>query len=138
MGRKTILLVDDSETALVMHRMILCNNTPYQVITAKDGAEAVEAATRLQPDLIVMDVVMPRMSGLEACSAMRARSETKKIPIILVTTRGEEGAVEGGYEAGCNDYLTKPVDPAELVTLVTSYLGTRDRAHEKTESQGKR
>src|SRR6266568_4729940 len=117
---KKILLVDDSNTALLMHQMLISNNTPHQVLTAKDGAERVEVALRAIPDLIIMDVVMPRMSGYEACKELRSRNATNAIPVILVTTRGQEESVESGYESGCNDYLTKPVNPAELLALLDS------------------
>jgi CheY-like chemotaxis protein len=120
---KKILLVDDSSTALMINCMIVSDNTPHEVITATDGVQAVEMAVKAMPDLIVMDVVMPRMTGLEACRELRSREATKRIPIVLVTSRGEEQSVENGYESGCNDYLTKPVNPEELVALVQSYLG---------------
>jgi CheY-like chemotaxis protein len=132
---KTILLVDDSSTALMIHQMIISDNTPHQVITAKNGAEAVALALSAQPDLIVMDVVMPGMSGLQACQALRASELTKRIPIILVTTRGEQQAVESGYESGCNDYITKPVNPEELVALVDSYLGRQTETHDDRTQQ---
>ncbi len=123
MDRKRILLVDDSSTALMINRMIVADNTPHDVVTARDGVEAVAVALNKKPDLIVMDVVMPRMTGFEACKELRAHEETRGIPIILVTTRGEEEAVENGYVSGCNDYLTKPVKAEELLALVNSYLG---------------
>jgi CheY-like chemotaxis protein len=75
------------------------------------------------PSLILMDVVMPRMNGFEACKRMRLESTLRETPIILVTTRGEEEYVEAGFQSGCNDYITKPIDSFELVTLLHSYLG---------------
>jgi len=71
----------------------------------------------------LMDVVMPRMNGFEACKMMRQQPATRQIPIVLVTTRGEESYMEAGFQSGCNDYITKPVDSTELVSLVQSYLG---------------
>jgi CheY-like chemotaxis protein len=68
-------------------------------------------------------VVMPRMNGFEACKRMRQQPGTREIPIVLVTTRGEESYMEAGFQSGCNDYITKPVDSAELVALLQSYLG---------------
>ena len=88
-----------------------------------DGQEAVEKAQQEHPDLILMDVVMPRMNGFEACKMMRQQPSTREIPIVLVTTRGEESYMEAGFQSGCNDYITKPVDGAELVALLQSYLG---------------
>jgi CheY-like chemotaxis protein len=67
--------------------------------------------------------VMPRMNGFEACKRMRQQPGTREIPIVLVTTRGEESYMEAGFQSGCNDYITKPVDSAELVALLQSYLG---------------
>jgi CheY-like chemotaxis protein len=123
MNPRKILLVDDSSTALMINCMIIADHTAHEVITAKDGVEAVALAVSTLPDLIVMDVVMPRMTGLEACKELRSREATRKIPIVLVTSRGEEQAVENGYLSGCSDYLTKPVNPEELIALVESYLG---------------
>jgi len=120
---KKILVVDDSKTALMMEREILERRTKHQCITAADGLEAVEKAEQERPDLILMDVVMPRMNGFEACKKMRQQPGTCEIPIVLVTTRGEESYMEAGFQSGCNDYITKPVNGTELVALIQSYLG---------------
>jgi len=120
---KKILVVDDSRTALLMEREILEKRAAYQCVTAVDGQEAVEKAQQERPDLVLMDVVMPRMNGFEACKIMRQHPTTREIPIVLVTTRGEETYMEAGFQSGCNDYVTKPVDGAELLALVQSYLG---------------
>jgi CheY-like chemotaxis protein len=120
---KKILVVDDSKTALMMEREILERRTKYQCVTASDGLEAVEKAQQERPDLILMDVVMPRMNGFDACKRMREQPSTREIPIVLVTTRGEESYMEAGYQSGCNDYITKPVNGTELVALIQSYLG---------------
>jgi CheY-like chemotaxis protein len=120
---KKILVVDDSKTALMMEREILEKRTSYQCVTASDGQEAVEKAQQERPDLILMDVVMPRMNGFEACKMMRQQASTREIPIVLVTTRGEESYMEAGFKSGCNDYITKPVNGAELVALIQGYLG---------------
>lgn len=123
MAAKKILLVDDSKTALMMERMILERHTPYQCVTAMDGLEAVAKANDERPDLILMDVVMPQMNGFDACKKMRQQESTREIPIVLLTTRGEESYMEAGFQSGCNDYLTKPVNGEELVKLLQSYLG---------------
>src|SRR5512140_2661421 len=122
MARKKILLVDDSETSLMMSRMIL-SKANYDIVVAKDGREGVDKAVAEKPDLILLDVVMPKMGGFEACAELRARSETGTIPVIIVTTRGEETNVETGFKAGCNDYITKPVNGLELLSKVRSLLG---------------
>ena len=122
MDRKKILLVDDSSTVLLMERMILSKNE-YDVVTARDGQEGVEKALAEKPDLILMDVVMPRLGGFEALEQLRLDDATREIPVIMVTTRGELGSVENGYAAGCNDYVTKPINGLELLTKVRSCLG---------------
>lgn len=122
MGTKKILLVDDSNTVILMEKMILAKG-PWEIAVAKDGQEGVEKAAAEKPDLIVMDVMMPRMTGFEACKALRAKPSTAAIPIILVTTRGEQESVRSGFEAGCNDYLTKPIDGAEFLGKVRRHLG---------------
>ena len=122
MVRKKILLVDDSSTVLLMERMIL-SKSQYDVVTAKDGVEGVEKAVAEKPDLILMDVVMPRMDGFEACRQLREQDDTKAIPVIMVTTRGELASVETGYAAGCNEYVTKPINGLELLAKVRSCLG---------------
>ena len=122
MARKKILVVDDSGTARMIEQMAL-GRSAYDVVQAKDGAEAVQVAKAELPDLILMDVMMPNMDGFTACAAIRAQAETKSIPVIMVTTRGESANVETGYRNGCNDYVTKPVNTLELLTKVKSLIG---------------
>jgi CheY-like chemotaxis protein len=122
MARKRILLVDDSKTVLLVERMILARGE-YDVLTAGDGEEGIAKARAERPDLILMDVVMPRMDGFEACRRLRADADTRRIPIILVTTRGEAPNVEQGYASGASEYVTKPIDGLELLTKVKSCLG---------------
>jgi len=122
MKRKKILLVDDSRTSLFMEQMVL-KNGPYDFVTARDGQEGVDKAESERPDLILMDVIMPRMGGFEAVRELRAREATREIPVIMVTTRGEGDNVENGFESGCTDYLTKPIDPAALLAKVRDHLG---------------
>ncbi len=122
MNRKKILLVDDSDTVLLMERMILSRGQ-YEMVTANDGQQCVEKAVAEKPDLILMDVIMPRMDGFEACRRLRAGPETRDIPIIMVTTRGEMKSVQTGYESGCNDYVTKPINGLELLEKIRNCLG---------------
>jgi two-component system alkaline phosphatase synthesis response regulator PhoP len=119
---KKILLVDDSATVLMMERMILAAER-FEIVTASNGLEGQEKAKSERPDLILMDIVMPQMTGIQACKALRADPATRDIPIILVTTRGEADSMEQGYESGCNDYVTKPVNSAELLSKVRNLLG---------------
>ena len=121
MQRKKILLVDDSPTILMMEKLILANG-PWDLITASDGEEAVRKASSLQPDLILLDVIMPKMSGFDALRAIRAGNSTSAMPVIMVTTRGEAANVETGWANGCNDYVMKPINAIELLAKVRSLL----------------
>ncbi|MGC3999475.1 MAG: response regulator [Anaeromyxobacter sp.] len=121
MGRKKILLVDDSTTVLLMEKMILAQR--FDVLEARDGQEGVEKAVAEKPDLILMDVVMPRLDGFGAVRRLREQDATKGIPVIMVTTRGELESVEAGYASGCNDYVTKPINALDLLSKVRSCLG---------------
>src|SRR5262245_2805735 len=103
MERKKILLVDDADKILMMERMILSKE--YDLVTAKDGFEALDKALAQRPDLILLDVIMPKMDGFEACKQIRASEAIRQIPIIMVTTRGESQNIETAYENGCNDYV---------------------------------
>jgi DNA-binding response OmpR family regulator len=121
MNRKKILLVDDSPTAILWQRLIL-EDDPYDILVATDGEEGVRVAKAELPDLVLLDVVMPRMNGFEALRALRAEKSLRHMPILMVTTRSEMPNVLEGYEGGCNEYITKPVDRTELLTKVRSYL----------------
>jgi DNA-binding response OmpR family regulator len=94
----------------------------YDIVTAKNGREAVATAAREIPDLILLDVVMPEMNGFDACRHIRQEQATKHVPIIMVTTKGEEHNVETGFQSGCNDYITKPINGSELVRKVRTWL----------------
>jgi len=94
----------------------------YDIIIARDGEEGVAKAQSERPDLILLDVVMPKMDGIEACRRLRALASTKDIPIIMVTTRSEAANVETSYKNGCNDYVNKPLNNAELLAKVRSFL----------------
>lgn len=121
MPRKKILLVDDSSTARMLLRLML-SGWGYAVMEAHDGREAVLKATSEHPDAILMDIVMPVMSGIEACRALRAAEPTRNIPIILVSTRGEGDFIEAGFKSGCNDYVTKPIAGPELLNKLRDQL----------------
>ena len=108
---KKILVVDD-EALLVKGIRFNLQNDGYEVITGSDGAEAVELARSQSPDLIVLDVMMPRMDGLEACSKIREFSD---VPIILLTAKADDMDKLLGFDQGADDYLTKPFSVAELL-----------------------
>jgi DNA-binding response OmpR family regulator len=122
--RKRILVVDDSPTVLVW-QLLLLHEENYDTLTATDGAEGVRLAKLERPDLILLDVTMPAMDGLQACRALRAAAETRDIPILMVSTDGGVESTLAGFEAGCNEYITKPLDRTEYLAKVRSYLARR-------------
>jgi DNA-binding response OmpR family regulator len=119
--RKRILVVDDSKTAQMMTALIVSKGS-FEVLTASDGEEGVEKALSERPDLILMDVMMPKMDGFEACRKLRTLEETRDIPVIIITTRGEADNVEVGFGSGCTDYVTKPVNSVELLAKIRNHL----------------
>ena len=122
MAARKILLVDDSETILQLEQMILAKE-PYELLVARDGAEGVARALQDNPDLILMDVVMPRMGGFEALRQLRGNQRTSSVPIVMVTTQAEADSIETGYASGCSDYIVKPIDSMELIAKVRDLLG---------------
>jgi CheY-like chemotaxis protein len=122
-GKPRVLVVDDSSTYRLWLGMMLQDR--YEVHMADDGDTGVSAALSVQPDLILMDVVMPRVDGLTACRALRSHPETRRIPLILVIDPADEWAFAAGFGSGCSECLTKPVDQSELLAKVASWL---DRA----------
>ena len=102
--KKKILLVDDSSTSRLASRMLFANQTDYELISACDGKDGVETAVREHPDLILMDIEMPRMSGLEACKLLKHNEVTRNIPVIFLTMRGEESYLNEGISSGASDF----------------------------------
>jgi DNA-binding response OmpR family regulator len=119
--KKRILIVDDSPTARTWQRLLL-QLEQFDTIAANDGAEGIRLARTEQPDLILLDVGMPIMNGFEACRALRAAPETKDIPILMISTHCEMEHVLAGFEAGCNEYLTKPLERTEYLRKIRNYL----------------
>lgn len=116
-----ILLVDDNLQNLELMQAYL-EGLPCQLSTASDGIEAIAAVEKGRPDLILLDVMMPRMSGFEVCQKLKSNPGTRDIVIIMVTALHEVGDYERAVECGTDDFLTKPVNKLELVTRVKSLL----------------
>jgi len=122
MAHRKILLVDDSETILMMEQMILQKES-YEVVIARDGEEGIAKAVKTKPDLILMDLGMPVMDGWEATRKIKANSELRHIPIIAVTSHAMVGDEIQAREAGCDDYVPKPIDENELIRKIKKFLG---------------
>ena len=116
-----ILLVDDEPDILEIVGYNLSNER-YQISTAKNGQEAVSKAKKEQPHLIIMDVMMPEMDGIEACEQIRKIPELSETVITFLTARGEDYSQVAGFDAGADDYITKPIKPKVLVSKVKALL----------------
>jgi two-component system alkaline phosphatase synthesis response regulator PhoP len=119
---KRVLLVDDSETVIQFEKLML-RGLGYDLVTAKNGKLALEQVASQKPDLILLDLMMPEMDGIETLRRLKEKPESKDIPVVVVTTTGDPGVVEQAFAAGCNDYITKPVDKVELLGKLRKHLG---------------
>jgi len=131
---KTILAVEDHETLLKAIRDIL-ESEGYTVVTATDGVEALELMEETFPDLVVADIMMPRMDGHKLYKAIRARPEWVRIPFIFLTAKAEHEDILKGKELGAEDYLTKPFDPQELVVAVGARLKRAQDIYRASEAE---
>lgn len=119
-----ILVVDDHEQNLELIQAYL-EDMGCKVRTATDGMAALKVIEEQQPDLILLDVMMPRMSGFQLCTKIKSDPATRDIPVVMVTALSEVGDVERAVECGANDFLTKPVFKLELLTRAKSLLRVR-------------
>ena len=119
-----VLAADDDEDILELIVFRL-ERSGYTVLQASDGAQALELARSSQPDLAVLDVMMPKMDGFEVTRRLREDEATSKMPIILLTARSQEADVERGFDAGADDYIRKPFSPQELRSRVQAILGRK-------------
>jgi two-component system phosphate regulon response regulator PhoB len=121
MPKEKILIVDDEEDVLELVRFNL-EKDGYKTETASSGEEAITAAKSKMPDLIVLDLMLPGIDGLEVCKKLKSDSKTENIPIIMLTAKGEESDIITGLELGADDYITKPFSPKVLTARVRRIL----------------
>jgi CheY-like chemotaxis protein len=124
-----VLIVDDNLQNLELLQAYL-EELPVETLTATDGVEAMRMVAEHNPDLILLDIMMPKMSGFEVCDKLKANPETKDIPVIMITALNEISDIERGVESGTDDFLTKPVNKLELLTRVKSLLRLRHLKNE--------
>ncbi len=118
---KTILIADDEANILISLEFLM-KREGYRVIMAHDGQEALDAISRESPDLLLLDVMMPRKSGFDVCQEVRASPEFKDTPILMLTAKGRDTDIAKGKAMGVNDYIVKPFSTRELVLKVQDML----------------
>ena len=119
---KPLILIVEDEAAIVTLLSYNLEREGFQVLEARDGEEGLLLATERRPDLILLDWMLPLLSGIEVCRRLRRTPQTRSIPIIMLTARGEEGDRVRGLNAGADDYVTKPFSPSELLARVRAVM----------------
>lgn len=128
--KSRILIADDNEQNCELLEAYLISSE-CEISMAFDGQETLDKVAEVQPDLILLDIMMPRMSGYEVCKQLKEDEATVDIPILMVTALNEMGDIEKAVDAGCDDFLTKPVNRLELTTRVKSLLRVRHLKNER-------
>ena len=118
--RKILIAEDDRDIRELVTLTLTFHG--FEVVSAENGARAVELAPTDDFDLILMDVRMPKMTGYEACRAIKAQDKTKDVPVIFLSAKGQEAEIETGFEVGATQYILKPFAPQELVDTITRIL----------------
>lgn len=125
MSAQKILLVDDEQDILDLVKYNL-EKEDFEVQTCNNGKEAIDLALKFQPDLILLDVMMPRMDGMETCMQIRENKQLENVLIAFLTARGEDYSQIAGFDAGADDYITKPIKPRVLISRVKALLRRKE------------
>lgn len=122
-----VLVVDDDPNVFELVQLYVASDD-VEVFQALDAYAGLDLALRESPDVIVLDIMMPGMDGLEMCRVLRENSAVSDTPVVILSAKAKQADIEAGYEAGANEYVTKPFEPMELAQCVDSYLesGTRE------------
>jgi two-component system phosphate regulon response regulator PhoB len=126
MAKQRILVVDDEEDIIELVRYHLAREG-YEVVVSASGEDALKKAKREALDLVVLDLMLPGLDGLEVAKALKADAKTKTLPLIMLTAKGEDADVVAGLELGADDYITKPFSPRVLIARVKTVLRRRSR-----------
>ncbi len=130
MPKETILIVDDEEDIVELIKFNLINEG-YSILEAMSGEQAIKIANQQKPDLMVLDLMLPGIDGLEVTKYLRKNKETELMPIVMLTAKGEESDIITGLELGANDYISKPFSPKVLIARIRSILRRRNKDGEK-------
>jgi CheY-like chemotaxis protein len=121
-NNKTIMVVDDNPDIITIVRTIL-EGKGFNVLSASSGAECLESLKKQKPDLIVLDIMMPEMDGLEVLTRLKAMAEFNNVPVVLLTAKVQYEDVLGGYKLGADYYITKPFTSTQLINGINLLLG---------------
>ena len=124
MAKETILIVDDEEDIIELIKYNL-KNEGYSILTALTGEQAIKLAKQSQPDLVVLDLMLPGIDGLEVTKYLKNNEQTRDVPIVMLTAKGEESDIVTGLELGANDYISKPFSPKVLVARIRAIFRRR-------------
>ena len=125
-----ILIADDNQQNCELLDAYLAHED-YEIAMAYDGRQTLDRVASWEPDLILLDIMMPKLSGYEVCKQLKSDERTRAIPILMVTALNEKNDIEKAVQAGCDDFLTKPVNQLELKTRVKSLLRVRHLTNER-------
>ena len=134
---KTILVVDDERHIVRLVEVNLAR-AGYEVVSAYDGVEALEKIEENIPDMIVLDVMMPRMDGFEVLKKLQANPKYKDIPVIMLTAKAQDADIFKGWQSGVSSYLTKPFNPKELLVFVQRIFQSMDEPPPSDDDEGSR
>lgn len=118
---RTILIIDDEEDIIELTKMAF-EARGYHVLKAYDGKSGLKIAQNQNPDLILLDIMMPGIDGIKVCQLIKANTQTKKIPVLMLSAKAQPSDIESGKRAGCDDYVIKPFEMNELISKIGSYL----------------
>ncbi len=125
--QQTVLLVEDNLQNLELLQVYMEDVPDVRVVTATNGLEAMEKIKSESPDLVLLDIMMPKMSGFEVCKRVKSDPKTRDITIVMVTALNETSDIERAAECGTDDYLSKPIDRKAMIQLVKSLLASKGR-----------
>lgn len=128
-GSKVLIADDNQQNCELLDAYL--SEEGYEISMAYDGQQTLDKVAESQPDLILLDIMMPRLSGYEVCQELKRDKLTRDIPVLMVTALAERGDIEKAVEAGCDDFLSKPVNSLELKTRVRSLLRVRHLTNER-------
>src|SRR5690625_4925783 len=121
MSKQTILVVDDEQDLLDLIEYNL-KKEGYHVLRAENGQDGIQIAREMKPDLVLLDIMMPQMGGIEVCQRMRSDADLRHIPIIFLTARSDEKTEVEGLDKGADDYITKPISTRKLISRIKAVM----------------